>query len=654
MAKTATMFKKPEKKMLIVLFAMLCVMGIYYFAFLGGKIKTEYTNHTVDVTAAETIENGKEYQMLVQKPTDKICVPMLTDGVSEVKVNIDKGGEIIQTTVRFEDARTDAEAVQNQDDRALDMDEERYSQLEGLEITVKEIPVRLKISFEYDANQGSILIGMDGERIAYKAVRTTKVAGGVFAFVALILLLGIVLVYSIDYEQTDIVKIYTMLALMFGLVYFVLFPPGATNDSCTHIVTIYDRANELLGHADWNNPDGAQGYSMMKEGDAYIIYGMIRGDEKNYSSTNVKKLDESFYTLTQKIYNNNVIKGNYHVSYASTKAIAYLPYLLVMAVGRLLNINMMITLRLMQIAGFVCYLLLVTKAIKLMPYGKEALAVFSLNPIMMQSFISIGYDIIPIGILFVALAYLIRLSIEKDYTWKKWCMLALFTVLLSFAKGGLYAMIYAAAVFLIIGCQDFKDKVKYLIVAGVVLVVLIIALKHDTLYRILTARMEGNYAISDVLDRPVEMIRFIVYSMIEEADSNLFGAFGKTLSKNESITPWHLVSFNILVFMAAAFARRQDEEDTRSFNRFEVIASFAVMLLFEILIYTILLQDTKLVSRTIDGVQGRYYIPLIPLIIALLRKVKIRCDIQRETIMRTTWFVYALNILYVMCVYLRR
>ena len=30
--------------MLIVLFAMLCVMGIYYFAFLGGKIKTEYTN----------------------------------------------------------------------------------------------------------------------------------------------------------------------------------------------------------------------------------------------------------------------------------------------------------------------------------------------------------------------------------------------------------------------------------------------------------------------------------------------------------------------------------------------------------------------------------------------------------------------------------
>ena len=106
--------------------------------------------------------------------------------------------------------------------------------------------------------------------------------------------------------------------------------------------------------------------------------------------------------------------------------------------------------------------------------------------------------------------------------------------------------------------------------------------------------------------------------------------------------------------MAAAFARRQDEEDTRSFNRFEVIASFAVMLLFEVLIYTILLQDTKLMSRTIDGVQGRYYIPLIPLIIALLRKVKIRCDIQRETIMRMTWFVYALNILYVMCVYLRR
>lgn len=640
--------------MLIVLFAMLCVMGIYYFAFLGGKIKTEYTNHTVEVTAAEYIENGREYQMLVQKPADRIYVPMLTDGVSEVRVRIDKGGEIIQTTVHFDDAQTDVDAVIEEDYQTLNINDERYSQLEGLEVTVKDIPVKLKISFEYDQSQGNILIGMNGERVAYKAVRTTKAAMFVFVFVALILLLGVVLVYSIDYEKTDIVKIYIMLAVMFGFVYFVLFPPGATNDSCTHIVTLYDKANVLLGHADWNNVDGEQGYSMMKEGDAYIIYGMIRGDEENYTSTNVKKLDESFYTLTQTIYNNSVIKGNYHVSYASTKAIAYLPYLLVMAIGRLLNINMMITLRLMQIAGFVCYLLLVTKAIRLMPYGKEALAVFSLNPIMMQSFISIGYDIIPIGILFVASAYLIRLSIEKDYTWKKWCMLLLFTVLLAFAKGGLYAMVYAAAVFLIIGCQDFKDKVKYLIVAGVVLAAALIVLKHQTLYRIFTARMEGYYAISDLIDRPVEMIRLIVYSMIEEADSNLFGAFGKSLSKNESVAPWHLVLLNILVFMAAAFTRRRDEENVRDFNRFEVIASISVFAMFEILIYTIFLQDTKLTSWTIDGVQGRYYIPLIPLIIALLRKVKIRCDIQRETIMRTAWFAYAWNIMYVMCVYLRR
>ena len=645
--------KKPEKTLLLILFAAVCVIGIYYFAFLSNRIKTEYNNHTADIAQARLIENGDTCDMLVQKPADKIYVPLITDTLDEVKVRIQKGEEQTETVLQFADDLKNPDAVEELEHGVFGNKREMYSELEGLAITVKDIPVRLKITFEYDESKGRLMAGIQNDRLAYDAVKTTGVGNKVFVFVSLVLLAGIVLVYSIDYENTDIVKVYIMLAMLYGLIYLVLFPPGATNDYCTHIVTIYDRANELMGHSDWNNVDGAQGYSLMKEGDAYIIYGMIRGDEKNYSSTNIKKLDESFYTLGQTIYNNNVIKGNYHVSYLNAKAIVYLPYLLVMVLGRILGMNMMIILRLMQIAGFFCYLFLTVKAIRLMPYGREALAVFSLNPIMMQSFVSIGYDIIPIGIMFVAFAYLIRLSIEKDYSIKKWLMLLLFTVLLAFAKGGLYAMMYVAAVFLIIGCQDFKDKIKYLIVAGVVLVAAVIFLKHDTIYNILNARMEGNYAISDVLDRPVEMLRFILYSMIEETDQSIFGAFGKSLSKNESITPWHLIMFNIMVFLAAVFARH-DKEENRELNRFEAGAFILVMVLFEIMIFTIFLQDTRQVSFTIDGVQGRYYIPFIPVIIALFRKIKIKYDTEPSTIVRASWLVYAVNILYVMCVYLRR
>ena len=128
--------------------------------------------------------------------------------------------------------------------------------------------------------------------------------------------------------------------------------------------------------------------------------------------------------------------------------------------------------------------------------------------------------------------------------------------------------------------------------------------------------------ITSLLSNPLLYIQKIFYTIGVKANDYFLSLFGGQLEWSETvcmqITPYIVCGICILTAIT--------EEKTKSlFQKYQKRILLGIVIVITLLIFTSLYiqwSDTKLAY--IDGVQGRYFLPILPLILLLISSMKIK------------------------------
>lgn len=499
-----------------------------------------------------------------------------------------------------------------------------YTYVQLAEEVITKDPVELTITltaqkgnFVVSANKSTTIENsvckLDGEAINTNVVvdvRTVKTAANSGKFIGIgiaVVLFLIALVVLIKIQKADIAMLTAIILSFFCVICMVMFPPFTVPDEKTHYLSAYHVSN--MQRFDFG--DEAKALRMRQCDFDYVD----SGSNSLYAQGFIKEkgFDEFITSQTQTITTK--------FGYMTNKVVPHFAAGLGINAARLFHLGPYWTFQLARLFNAAMCIIMIYFAIKIIPYGKIALAAISLIPINLHITASCSYDNFTYGGILLLFAYIIKLiHTDKKTCWKQ---LALLAIMVSLVVPQKIVYIGVAALVLLIPKDNFakpKWHFAFKCALGVIAVVAIFAFQLNNAAKVtaetVTNSSTQGYNIGYVLQHPGEMVVMLYRTIINQGDfyfKSMISFFGWF----EFQTPWFMAIPYIVVLMFA-FMRQKDELCTEPFvsRAYSLILFGVVFLLIEFLL---LVDHTPMGSSTVLGVQGRYFLPALPLLFFAVR-----------------------------------
>lgn len=348
----------------------------------------------------------------------------------------------------------------------------------------------------------------------------------------------------------------------------------------------------------------------------------INPDEQYFDTIkSVTDLQESF---SQPITESILVKGKKidytpekvgHVA-ASNMTILYIPQAIGIAVAKVLNMNAIWMMWFARLGNLFSYIILIRSAIKIAPRLKCFLFFISILPMSVQQAASCSVDSMINGsaILFVALFLRLRYSNEQEN--KEWIVFFLLALFISVAK---VTNIFLAGLILLVPYNVEKGKYKGKVIKAVMIIgVIAVGVLHyyytttfapaiDQIGYLKSMNINSKAQIQYILNNTEEWLYYFVMSAINQT-------WGYVLQLNTYGSLSYSCPILSLV-MVYLFGRMCTQEDGVNFSKIERI----LIILMACGIYgatclALYLGWTPVGSNGIQGVQGRYFIPMLMLL----------------------------------------
>ncbi len=438
-------------------------------------------------------------------------------------------------------------------------------------------------------------------------------------------------------KNLKVEQIFLLMGIIFGILYMVVLPPFTTPDEAVHVDTTYYYSSKILGQQAVDE----NGYVLYRSDDA-----LYNHDEQHIPTA------QSYAILYHNLFKMDHSDGtvNFLRAPLSVSAIAYVPQIIGVTLARLFHLGTIQMLLWGRMIAMAFYLLCLYWAIKIAPIGKELLMVVALMPTTLQMAVSFSYDSTVLALCFLYTGVLLYLTLEaKNVTWHHIVLLAL---LFAWAAPGKLVYICLAFTLLIIPVEKFTNRYfKYLAIAVIVLAgaVVILLTRFQTVVAIGASdggmiAEQTTYSLSYLLHNPSKILAVLYGTIIGQGTYYLETMIGQYLGWLEIILPGYIVyGFYTLIVLSAI--RKVSEEHVLSAGQrlwiFLVIAGVSV------LVGAALLFDwTPIDSNYVYGVQGRYFLPMLPLLMILCKNYQIE---MKESM--TRYIAVALYVLQYLTVY---
>ncbi len=429
--------------------------------------------------------------------------------------------------------------------------------------------------------------------------------------------------------------LFATMCLVIGVIFMFIITPMSVPDEGTH----YERSLELSNRLLFKNS-----YEVEK---TYVDYERFYGHHN--SSAAYGRILEDFNSPTknydQTVTVNRIPVYNY-LGY-------YYPQAIGLAIGRLLHLNMLKTYYLGRLSNLLFYVLCVFLAIRKTPVHKLIFGLLSVAPMFIQQAASYSYDGFIFGLTFVVIAYFLKwYLVDEEITLREYLVGFFANVLLAPAK-----FVYCIFSFLywFIPEKRFKSKLQKFILVGLICAeplrtlyqeiwlnrVLIhierlfglvcsesantLSVSSDRFFRFSligkpVKPYDEPYTFTYVLQHPMETLYLFYYTVRYSIKLWFYSAIGRTLSGLGLILPLRLVQAFPLLLMICSFRKEDYVEPVwlKAMFIFMCILS-ALMTLFGML-----LGWTSTESEMIEGLQGRYFSPLLPYFFAIFNNGKLR------------------------------
>lgn len=426
-------------------------------------------------------------------------------------------------------------------------------------------------------------------------------------------------------------------ALVFGALYLYILPPLSAPDEARHYISAYQLSNRIMGlpatgedgkvpirEEDWFAEDSCRDFEPYMTAD-----GMLATDEDGADGAKVigQVLTAETYRLIHEKGlaweeprggGNGTVLSN-HIPVVTTP-VAYLAPALGITLARVMGLNCTGLL----FMGCFCNLLLFAGvtylAMRRLPFGKEALFGVALLPMVIQLSASYSYDSFVMAGVFYFTAYCLYLAYEAERV-RSADILVLAAVM---AAVGPCKMIYTVfmGLCLLIPVRKFQGWGKWLVSAGCVLAAwgLAMFLINSQTVSAYTAggenyidwAEEAGYSLGTLLHQPIRCAQLFFNTVVWQSEYWHMTMVGAYLGNIDLVldVPYLVVALFTLALIGLALRKPGETMVLTGGKRLWVW--FLCLLCAGAAMLSMLLSWTPLSSRIICGVQGRYFLPFLP------------------------------------------
>ena len=429
----------------------------------------------------------------------------------------------------------------------------------------------------------------------------------------MLLIVGFVFLFVKAYKWRA-EQVFLVLGILFGIIYSFLLPPFTAPDEAVHIDTTYYYASQILGQ----DAVDENGTVLYRSDDAmYEHHGQHVPTIQSYGAVlyNFFKLDHSQGTTT-------FGRGPQNVS-----VIAYIPQTIGVTLARLFHLGNIQMLFWGRWFALVFFLVCVYWGIKLAPIGKEVIMIAALLPITLQMAVSMSYDSTVLALCFLYTGYLLYLTFEVPrITWKHVAILAGLFVWMSPGK---LVYLCLALTLLIIPAEKFANKrFKYISVVIVIAcgAAIILMTRYNTVVAIGSSEggmltEQTTYSVGYLIHNPKRLVEVIFGTIITQGTFYLENMLSQYFGWLEITVPGYIV-YGFVVLLVIAAIKKADEKYVLLPGQrlwvFIVIAGIASLACL-----ALLFDWTPIESNYVYGVQGRYFLPMLPLLMMLCKNKQI-------------------------------
>lgn len=428
------------------------------------------------------------------------------------------------------------------------------------------------------------------------------------SIVVLILICIFILSTYIGISKLKLEKKYILLASIVGLVYLVLLPYGIGADESKHWLRIYEVSE---GHMlSDKGIDGAGGREM----DSGLM---------------PIETSESFYSIS-KFWNASINSSSKHFYIFSNTAlyspVSYAVQALTVAIGKIFTNRIVFLTYIAKISGFLFSLIMIYMSIKYIPVKKDAIILISFMPMFIQQSVVITADgfINALAVAFTAYVLYLKYTYQDVITRKQILVLLAFMLII-----GLCKVVFLPICFLIFILPQERFKNRNLFFKTTISLFLLSCFMNITWLVISSSYLaeiregvNGGQQVMGILSNPLGYLKIMYNTVISNGEMILWQFFGDGLGAlNIPIKrfPYYIYAGVMLV---AALADSEKKIDIKT----KLVALIAFIGTIVLIFTAEYVQWTRVGAEIVDGIQGRYFIPIALIGMIILSKTRLKLE----------------------------
>jgi len=492
------------------------------------------------------------------------------------------------------------------------------------------------------------------------------------AALLLLLLSGIYL----NITKFSIVKIYPFVMLIFGLGYMYVFPAMSAPDEIAHFISAYKISNKMLG----KQATVKDGHVIIRAQDLWIedvdgeyTFDKSKSEEEkvlipkegSYGKIISSKLEETsykvFYGKGDSRSNNTYISfsgQNYekaqslHAPVNTIPSVYFLPATGI-TVARIMGLNSIYLVLFGRMANLILFILFGTLGIYFMPKFKEFIFLVSLLPTTIELAASYSYDAVMISSMIFFVSYVFFLAHEKkEFDIKDLVIVSLIAGLVLPCK-----MVYFPMLLMLFSIPLYKFKFRgkvdgkikkeniafFLASAVVVLLSWVFAMylvNRSTVVGYSTSNTsslewagEESYTIGYLLHNKLKAVKLFYNTLLLQLEYYHKTMFGAYLGHADDVVGIPYIGFLVLN-IGMIFSVFGEAKEKQLLIKERVLTGISIFFVIFLVLLSMLIAWTPISSEFIEGVSGRYFIPvLLPLLmICRNNKIAIKDETKRNII----------------------
>ena len=432
-----------------------------------------------------------------------------------------------------------------------------------------------------------------------------------------------------------------------GLAYIFVFRGLSAPDEISHFISAYRLSNVIMQ----KEAVDEHGLVLLRACDRFLedtedrteeVLASVENGDGNTDTELVifgQILDESVYAVYEKpelqTWGDKEETKVSHQWTVNTTPAAYLPQALGITAARLSGLDPLGVITAGKLFNLIFFSLAAAAALYLMPAGAEPVAGTMLLPMTLHLAGSMSYDVFVIAMSLLFTALILRIRETEESGLKEMTAAAVVIALLGPCK-----MVYSLLVLmiLILFPAEKQQRRRLLVFAAASLVLLALSMylvNSGTLQdyasadeRIITwAEEPEGYTLSWLIHRPVETLRLVYHSFLTMSGIWFSTMFGVYLGNQD---PVYNVPYPVIGMFALGLLLLAAGSDLRLSRWGRIVCAGVFFLVLGALMGSMLLAYTPMSSTHIEGVQGRYLLPVLPLLLFCIPGDWIRVENRQE------------------------